>query len=410
MIAKALSIAGGFFWIFAKKLLKLLADKTQTKKLLDYSTMSLVSNNIKYLRRLHNLTQEQFSRRIGIKRSLVGAYEEARANPNLDNLMIIGRTFGVSVDSLLKHDLRRIRDTPNLSLPLDDNSPPPPPPLLPRDTPEPSPLSAVIEQYYRDENFYGGSEKKTLSIEEEFGDDPFFEPKKTAAPAPPNRVPPQSLPKPIDPNTQVTFNGVSVQLPAPPKSQLETYTSFNNSYEAEVKEPKKTPAKAEPIPEPAAHQVVQLVRHAQFNEYLEKYQQGEFVSKLPTFQLPMLPPGNYRAFEANGDFEFKEAYLIGQFVRNWYEISDALHYFLVIRGRGFLYRRVYNQVKIKGVLLLTSDNSNVGSFEVPIKDVLEVWEIKSFISASLPQPAASFERIRQLVDELHHELDRFKSE
>ena len=378
-------------------------------KMLRDRTMSLVSNNIKYLRRLHNLTQEQFSRRIGIKRSLVGAYEEARANPNLENLMVIGRTFGVSVDSLLKHDLRRIRDTPDLSLPLDDNSPPPPPPLLPRDTPDPSPLSAVIDKYYREENFYGGNEKKTLSIEEEFGDDPFFEPKKNTPAEPVNRAAQRILPKPIDPNVHVTFNGVAVQMPTPPKSQIEPYT-FNNAYEAEVKEPPKNSAKAEPLPSPAVYQVVQLVQHAQFDEYLEKYQQGEFVSKLPTFQLPMLPAGNYRAFEANGDFEFKKAYLIGQFVKNWYEINDALHYFLVVRGRGFLYRRVYNQVKIKGVLLLTSDNPNVGSFEVSIKDVLEVWEIKSFISATLPQPAASFERIRQLVDELHHELDRFKKE
>ena len=167
-------------------------------KMLRDRTMSLVSNNIKYLRRLHNLTQEQFSRRIGIKRSLVGAYEEARANPNLENLMVIGRTFGVSVDSLLKHDLRRIRDTPDLSLPLDDNSPPPPPPLLPRDTPDPSPLSAVIDKYYREENFYGGNEKKTLSIEEEFGDDPFFEPKKNTPAEPVNRAAQRILPKPID--------------------------------------------------------------------------------------------------------------------------------------------------------------------------------------------------------------------
>ena len=50
------------------------------------TVMSIVSNNIKYLRRLNGLTQEQFARRIGIKRSLLGAYEEARANPNLENL------------------------------------------------------------------------------------------------------------------------------------------------------------------------------------------------------------------------------------------------------------------------------------------------------------------------------------
>jgi transcriptional regulator with XRE-family HTH domain len=72
--------------------------------------MSLVANNIKYLRRMNGLTQEQFARRIGIKRSLLGAYEEGRANPNLDNLMNIAKIFGTTVDNLLKNDIRRLRE------------------------------------------------------------------------------------------------------------------------------------------------------------------------------------------------------------------------------------------------------------------------------------------------------------
>jgi transcriptional regulator with XRE-family HTH domain len=78
--------------------------------------MSIVSNNIKYLRRLNGLTQEQFSRRIGIKRSMLGAYEEARANPNLDNLKMIAQVFGTTVDSLIKTDIRKIKETPGLNL------------------------------------------------------------------------------------------------------------------------------------------------------------------------------------------------------------------------------------------------------------------------------------------------------
>ncbi|RYF61870.1 MAG: XRE family transcriptional regulator, partial [Cytophagaceae bacterium] len=63
--------------------------------------MTLVSNNIKYLRKLNGLTQEQFSQRIGIKRSLLGAYEEARANPNWNTLITIAKLFNTSVDQLL---------------------------------------------------------------------------------------------------------------------------------------------------------------------------------------------------------------------------------------------------------------------------------------------------------------------
>ena len=39
-------------------------------------------------------------------------------------------------------------------------------------------------------------------------------------------------------------------------------------------------------------------------------------------RLPMLPVGQYRAFEADSDFLFPGAWLVGQFVRNWFDITD----------------------------------------------------------------------------------------
>ena len=41
--------------------------------------MTLISNNIKVLRKKAGFTQEQLSAKIGIKRSVLGAYEEGRA-------------------------------------------------------------------------------------------------------------------------------------------------------------------------------------------------------------------------------------------------------------------------------------------------------------------------------------------
>ena len=67
--------------------------------------MSLVSDNIRFLRRREGLTQEQFANKIGIKRSLVGAYEESRADPRLSNLLAIAKYFNISVDDLISKDL-----------------------------------------------------------------------------------------------------------------------------------------------------------------------------------------------------------------------------------------------------------------------------------------------------------------
>ncbi len=72
--------------------------------------MSLISDNIKYLRKKLGLTQEQFAERIGIKRSLVGAYEEGRADPRITNLINMADIFGTSVDILINKDVAKLGD------------------------------------------------------------------------------------------------------------------------------------------------------------------------------------------------------------------------------------------------------------------------------------------------------------
>jgi transcriptional regulator with XRE-family HTH domain len=65
----------------------------------------MVSNNIKFLRKREHLTQEQLAHKIGIKRSLIGAYEEGRADPRLNNLLKMSELFRVSVDAMISRDL-----------------------------------------------------------------------------------------------------------------------------------------------------------------------------------------------------------------------------------------------------------------------------------------------------------------
>lgn len=72
--------------------------------------MSLISNNLKYLRKKINLTQEQMAQQIGIKRSLLGAYEEGRADPRISNLLKFSEIFSLSVDQLIGTDLTTGKD------------------------------------------------------------------------------------------------------------------------------------------------------------------------------------------------------------------------------------------------------------------------------------------------------------
>ncbi len=67
--------------------------------------MSQAGQNLKYLRKLRGWTQEEFAVKLGIKRSLIGAYEEERADPRLEVLEIVGDIFKLSLDELLLKDL-----------------------------------------------------------------------------------------------------------------------------------------------------------------------------------------------------------------------------------------------------------------------------------------------------------------
>jgi transcriptional regulator with XRE-family HTH domain len=67
--------------------------------------MSVAGQNLKYLRKLRGWTQEEFANKLNIKRSLIGAYEEERADPRIDILEVVGDMFKLSLDELLLKDL-----------------------------------------------------------------------------------------------------------------------------------------------------------------------------------------------------------------------------------------------------------------------------------------------------------------
>lgn len=67
--------------------------------------MSIANKNLKHLRKLRGWTQEEFAIKLNIKRSLLGAYEEERADPRIDVLEKVGSMFKYTLDDLLRKDL-----------------------------------------------------------------------------------------------------------------------------------------------------------------------------------------------------------------------------------------------------------------------------------------------------------------
>jgi hypothetical protein len=156
--------------------------------------------------------------------------------------------------------------------------------------------------------------------------------------------------------------------------------------------------------------VIQWVPRMRNQEYLSQFQNPGFLSSLPSFQLPNLPSGYFRAFESADDFMYPGSLLVGGFVRNWYDIKDGVQYVFVSRSQGIIVRTAYNHVRTSGLLQLVSSTGNTAPLSLNLNDILEVWEIKAFVSNQIPTPMPSLEKISRLVRELQEELDQLLPE
>ena len=67
--------------------------------------MTNIASNLKFLRKKNNYTQQQFADLMDIKRSLVGAYEEERAEPKYDLLKKIADHFNLSIDEFINEEI-----------------------------------------------------------------------------------------------------------------------------------------------------------------------------------------------------------------------------------------------------------------------------------------------------------------
>ena len=83
----------------------------------------MINTNLKFCRRELALTQAQMADKLGIKRSLVGAYEEGRAEPRLATLVNMARLFGITLDQLVTTDFSKKKNTKIIgSVPAPDAS------------------------------------------------------------------------------------------------------------------------------------------------------------------------------------------------------------------------------------------------------------------------------------------------
>ncbi|WP_152287307.1 XRE family transcriptional regulator [Flavicella marina] len=218
--------------------------------------MNNVAKNIRHLRKIKKLTQEQLSEELGITRSKVGSYEEGRSDPPIEMLVNFSNYFKLPIDVLIKNDLTYASDTSFIEI---------------------------------------GNQRVLFPIT-------------------------------VDSDNEDLIEVVPVKASA---------------------------------------------------GYLLGYNDPEYIEQLDKIKLPFLPTGKHRAFPIKGDsmLPMKDgSYVVAQYIEDVRDVKNGTSYIVVTLNDGMTYKRVYNKIEESESLLLVPDNKNYDAYEVPLSEVLEVWE------------------------------------
>ncbi len=242
--------------------------------------MSYAGKNLRFLRKSKGLTQEEMAEKLKIKRSLLGAYEEERAEPKLEALEIMSELFKLSLDQLLLQDL--------------------------------------------------------------------------------------------------SVDGRGSYLEQRRKHKLGSDVA-----------------------------IVQFVPIKAAAGYLAGYADPDFVDELNTFTLPMLAPGQYRAFEIVGDSMLPTpsgSVIVGEKVERMDDLKNNGSYVVLSKSDGIVYKRIAKDKEKKNKLTLISDNPVYESYSVSEEDVLEIWKAVYILQKANTIQRWDVNQLASMVNNLQEEV------
>lgn len=78
------------------------------------------ANRLQMLRKKNGYSQEELAEKIGISRQAVSKWERAEASPDTDNLILLARLYGVTLDELLRTESMPMPNSEGISLRKED--------------------------------------------------------------------------------------------------------------------------------------------------------------------------------------------------------------------------------------------------------------------------------------------------
>ena len=145
--------------------------------------------------------------------------------------------------------------------------------------------------------------------------------------------------------------------------------------------------------------------------YLAGYADPEFLDELNTFTLPMLAPGDYRAFEIIGDSMLPTpsgSVIVGEKVDNMKEVKNSNTYIVVSNSDGVVYKRVITNEDVSERLTLLSDNPLYEPYQVNTQDIVEIWKAVYIIQKAGAQPMWNVDQLAGVVNNLQDQITNMK--
>jgi transcriptional regulator with XRE-family HTH domain len=142
--------------------------------------------------------------------------------------------------------------------------------------------------------------------------------------------------------------------------------------------------------------------------YLLGAQQPEYIERLPSFRLPSLGNGTFRAFEVSGYSMladrtgfFPGDIVIGEYVERLQDIRDGFVYVLIndaLEVDNIVLKRCLNYLDKGGLIICKSDNKDpqYPTFPLPAQNIKEIWKFRMRITRQAPEPSLLYERVNSL--------------
>jgi transcriptional regulator with XRE-family HTH domain len=142
--------------------------------------------------------------------------------------------------------------------------------------------------------------------------------------------------------------------------------------------------------------------------YKSGFNDPEFLSQLPTFQLPFLSQNKkYRTFQIDGDSMLPikdKSYVVGEFIQNWNDIKDGDAYVVLTLEDGIVFKLLYNQLKQDKTLVFHSLNPEFQDYKLPAEEIKEVWKFVCYISQEMPDNENEKRLILEAITNLEEKL------